>query len=66
VTIKKNLSWILIFTSVVAIAWRIGDPQVLSTAGPGRILYTFLTFVLFVLTVVIAYFGGQLTFPHED
>jgi len=66
VTIKKNLSSILIFISVAAIAWRIWDPQVLSTAGPGRILYTCLTFVLFVLTVVIAYFGGQLTFPHED
>jgi len=66
VTIKKNLSWVLLFASIAAIAWRIRDPQILSAAGPGRIPYAFLTFALFALTVVIAYFGGQLTFPHED
>jgi len=66
VTIKKNLSWVLLLASAAALAWRICDPQVLSTAGPGRILYAVLAFVLFALTVVIAYFGGQLTFPHED
>jgi predicted heme/steroid binding protein/uncharacterized membrane protein len=66
VTIKKNLSWILLFTSIVVLAWRICDPQVLSAAGPGRVLYLFLTFALFVITIVIAYFGGQLTFPLED
>lgn len=66
VTIKKNLSWVLLFASIAAIAWRIWDPQILSAAGPGRIPYAFLTFALFALTVVIAYFGGQLTFPHED
>jgi len=66
VTIKKNLSWVLLSTSFAALAWRVWDPQVLSAAGPGRILYVFLAFVLFALTVVIAYFGGQLTFPHEN
>jgi predicted heme/steroid binding protein/uncharacterized membrane protein len=66
VTIKKNLSLILLFASVAASAWRVWDPAVLSAAGPGRIIYTLLTFALFVITIVIAYFGGQLTFPLED
>ncbi|MCX5834022.1 MAG: cytochrome b5 [Deltaproteobacteria bacterium] len=66
VTIKKNLSLILLFASVAALAWRMWDPAVLSAAGPGRVFYALLTFTLFVITVVIAYFGGQLTFPLED
>ena len=66
VTIKKSLSWILLFSSIAAIAWRIWEPQVLSAAGPGRVLYALLISALFVITVVIAYFGGQLAFPHED
>ena len=66
VTIKISLSWILLFSSITAIAWRIWEPQVLSAAGPGRVLYALLISALFVITVVIAYFGGQLAFPHED
>ena len=66
VTIKKNLSWVLLFASVAALAWRMWDPAVLSVSGPGRVLYALLAFALFVITVVIAYFGGQLTFPPED
>ena len=66
VTIKKNLSLILLFASVAAFAWRVWDPAVLSAAGPGRIIYALLTLALFVITIVIAYFGGQLTFPLED
>ncbi len=66
VRIKKTLSWILLPASGAAFAWRIWDPAVLSAAGPGRLLYLLLVSALFVLVVVIAYYGGQLTFPHED
>lgn len=66
VRIKKTLSWVLLAASVAALAWRLWDPAVLSAAGPGRLLYFLMASALFVIVVVIAYFGGQLTFPSED
>jgi predicted heme/steroid binding protein/uncharacterized membrane protein len=66
VTIKKKLSWLLLFASVAALAWRVWDPAVLSAAGPGRVIYALLAFALLVITIVIAYLGGQLTYPLED
>jgi predicted heme/steroid binding protein/uncharacterized membrane protein len=66
VQIKKTLSWVLLLASVAALAWRLWDPAVLSAAGPGKLLFFLLASTLFVIVVVIAYFGGQLIFPLED
>jgi predicted heme/steroid binding protein/uncharacterized membrane protein len=66
VKIKKRLSWVLLLASGAALAWRLWEPAALKAAGPARLLYFLLTSTLFVIVVVIAYFGGQLTFPLED
>jgi uncharacterized membrane protein len=66
VMIKMRLSWVLLLASGAALAWRLWEPAALKAAGPARLLYFLLTSTLFVIVVVIAYFGGQLTFPLED
>jgi predicted heme/steroid binding protein/uncharacterized membrane protein len=65
VTIKKRLSFVLLATACVTLAWRILSPSVLDDLGGPGLFYLILVCALAPMVLIISYFGGSLTFPVE-
>ena len=66
VAIKKGVSLLLIITEIAVFVWRIAVPDILDTFGFGSVVYFFLVVSLFLLVMIIGWFGASLTFPIEQ
>jgi len=65
VIVKRILSLTMLGAAIVAFAWRAAVPNILAVLdGPGT-LYLLLVLSLFLMVVVIGWFGAELTFPVE-
>jgi len=65
VRIKIRFSILLLSISIVALVWRILDPEVLTSSNGGGILYFLIILSLIPVVTVIGWFGASLTFPLE-
>lgn len=65
VTIKRSLSIVLLCVAIAAFVWRLMVPNVLDHLGGAGGLYLMLVLSLTPIVLIIAYHGGQLTFPVE-
>jgi uncharacterized membrane protein len=65
VTIKRTLSIVLLGVAIAAFVWRLMVPDVLDQLGGAGSLYLMLVLSLTPIVLIIAYHGGQLTFPVE-
>jgi uncharacterized membrane protein len=63
VTIKKNLSWLMLAIGTAAFLWRYLVPDLPLACGAGSVLYILLILSLAPIVSIVGYFGGELTFP---
>ncbi len=67
VRIKMTLSFVLLPVLAVLVAWRAMDTAVLHNLAGAGFCYLALVTVISPMVVVIAYYGGTLTFPtHKE
>jgi predicted heme/steroid binding protein/uncharacterized membrane protein len=66
VTIKKRVSLILVAMQITVFVWRILAPDILDAFGFASVVYCFLVISLFMLVLIIGWFGASLTFPVAD
>lgn len=66
VTIEAVLSCLLLAAAVIALIWRMMDPEVLEDLLGVRIIYLLLILSLTPMVTLTSYFGGLLTFPLEE
>jgi len=65
IKIKIWCSGLLMILAAALFVWRLVDPEILATPGPGRIIYLLAVCALALLVGVIGWFGASLTFPLE-
>lgn len=65
VTIKKRVAIVLLICEIIAFAWRIATPDILSPLRLAGTIYLILILALFPLAVVLGWFGASMTFPVE-
>jgi len=65
VTLKIRFSFILLGISGGAFAWRIANPEILTSFGAASMVYLALILSLAPLVVTIGWLGAKLTFPPE-
>jgi len=65
VVIKQRLSFLLLALETIVFIWRWKNPAILDSPGWQSVLYSLLVLFMFVVVVVIGWFGAGLTFPVE-
>ncbi len=65
VTIKKRVANVLLLCEIIAFAWRLAAPEILSPLRLAGTIYLLLIVSLFPMAVVLGWFGASLTFPVE-
>jgi predicted heme/steroid binding protein/uncharacterized membrane protein len=65
VTIKKRVANVLLLCEIIAFAWRLVTPEILSPLRLAGTIYLILILSLFPMAVVLGWFGASLTFPVE-
>lgn len=63
VTIKRNLSFVTVLDLAAVSAWRACVPSVLDVTSISGIVYLLLVLALAPMVLIVAYYGGTLTFP---
>jgi len=64
-TIKKNLSCATVVVAAFLAAWRASVPGVLGSMTASGVVYLILVVALTPAVLIVAYYGGMLTFPVE-
>ena len=64
-TIKKNLSCATVVAAAFLAAWRASVPGVLGSMTASGVVYLILVVALTPAVLIVAYYGGLLTFPVE-
>ena len=62
-TIKKNLSFATVVVIAFLVAWRASVPGVLDGTTASGVVYLILVVALSPAVLIVAYYGGTLTFP---
>lgn len=65
VAIKKHLSCTTVVAVAFLAAWRASAPDVLAAMTPSSVVYLALVVALGPAILIVAYYGGLLTFPVE-
>lgn len=65
VAIKIVLSIVLFITCLIAVTWRLSNPEILEVFQAPSIMYLMLVSGLSPVVMVIGWFGAQMTFPIE-
>jgi predicted heme/steroid binding protein/uncharacterized membrane protein len=63
IRVKLTVSCLLLVLVLVALCWRVFDPQVLVEMGPSGLAYLALSCTFAVLVGVLGWFGAKMTFP---
>jgi predicted heme/steroid binding protein/uncharacterized membrane protein len=66
VLVKLCLSPVVMAQFLVASAWWLMDPAVLTAGGPSREIFSWVVFSLVPTIGVVGWFGATLTFPAHD
>ena len=64
-TIKKYLSFATVGVIAFLVVWRASVPGVLHSMTPSGVVYLILVVALTPAVLIVAYYGGTLTFPVE-
>ena len=65
VIIKQRVAIVLMICEIIAFAWRIAAPDILTPFRLASGIYLILILFLFPLAVVLGWFGASMTFPVE-
>jgi len=64
IKIKISFSSLLFVLLLIALCWRIVDPDIMLIPGGARIIYLLLSLALVPCVTVLGWFGAKMTFPH--
>ncbi len=64
IRVKLSVSCLLFLLVLVALFWRITNPEILLNSGPAGWAYLALSCSFAVLVGILGWFGAKMTFPH--
>ena len=64
IKVKMSFSSLLFVLLLIALCWRVVDPNVMLTPGGARMICLLLSLSLVPCVTVLGWFGAKMTFPH--